>query len=119
MVLSSDFPVSAEAKRKYEINIHTISKDEETLRIPLKMRTDFSPKQKVPFLDLSKDYNQIFFSYREDFIIGDMSNEYLLQNFYYLFYFFDSRNRIVAVSHEHDLRPFEYICQIPQKKHYP
>lgn len=123
MVLSSDFPVSAEvkaeAKRKYEINIHTISKDEETLRIPLKMRTDFSPKQKVPFLDLSKDYNQIFFFYREDFIIGDMSNEYLLQNFYYPFYFFDSRNRIVAVSHEHDLRPFEYICQIPRKKHYP
>lgn len=123
MVLSSDFPVSAEvkakAKRKYEDIIRTISKDEETLRIPLKMRIAFSPKQKVPFLDLSKDYNQIFFSYSEDFIIGDMSNEHLLQNFYYPFYFFDSRNRIVAVSHEHDLRPFEYICQIPQKKHYP
>lgn len=122
MVLSSDFPVSAEvkaeAKRKYEIIIHTISKDEETLRIPLKMRTDFSPKQKVPFLDLSKDYNQIFFSYSEDFVIGDMSNEHLLQNFYYPFYFCDSRNRIVAISHENDLRPFEYICQIPQKKHY-
>ena len=123
MVLSSDFPVSAEVKaeaqRKYEIIIHTISKDEETLRIPLKMRTDFSPKQRAPFLDLSKDYNRIFFSYSEDFVIGDMSNEHLLQNFYYPFYFFDSRNRIVAVSHEHDLRPFEYICQIPQKKHYP
>lgn len=123
MVLSSDFPVSAEvkaeAKRKYEDIIRTISKDEETLRIPLKMRIAFSPKQKVPFLDLSKDYNQIFFSYSEDFIIGDMSNEHLLQNFYYPFYFFDSRNRIVAVSHEHDLRTFEYICQIPQKKHYP
>ena len=123
MVLSSDFPVNAEvkakAKRKYEDIIRTISKDEETLRIPLKMRIAFSPKQKVPFLDLSKDYNQIFFSYSEDFIIGDMSNEHLLQNFYYPFYFFDSRNRIVAVSHEHDLRPFEYICQIPQKKHYP
>lgn len=123
MVLSSDFPVSAEvkaeAKRKYEDIIRTISKDEETLRIPLKMRIAFSPKQKVPFLDLSKDYNRIFFSYSEDFIIGDMSNEHLLQNFYYPFYFFDSRNRIVAVSHEHDLRTFEYICQIPQKKHYP
>lgn len=123
MVLSSDFPVSAEvkveAKRKYEIIIHTISKDEETLRIPLKMRTDFSPKQRAPFLDLSKDYNRIFFSYSEDFAIGDMSNEHLLQNFYYPFYFFDSQNRIVAISHEHDLRPFEYICQIPQKKHYP
>lgn len=123
MVLSSDFPVNAEvkakAKRKYEDIIRTISKDEEILRIPLKMRIAFSPKQKVPFLDLSKDYNQIFFSYSEDFIIGDMSNEHLLQNFYYPFYFFDSRNRIVAVSHEHDLRPFEYICQIPQKKHYP
>lgn len=47
-----------------------------------------------------------------------MSNEHLLQNFYYPFYFCDSRNRIVAISHEHDLRPFEYICQIPQKKHY-
>lgn len=123
MVLSSDFPVSAEvkaeAKRKYEIIIHTISKDEETLRIPLKMRTDFSPKQRTPFLDLSKDYNRIFFSYSEDFVIGDMSNEHLLQNFYYPFYFCDPWNRIVAVSHEHDLRPFEYICQIPQKKHYP
>lgn len=122
MVLSSDFPVSAEvkaeAKRKYEIIIHTISKDEETLRIPLKMRTDFSPKQRAPFLDLSKDYNRIFFSYSEDFVIGDMSNEHLLQNFYYPFYFCDSQNRIVAISHEHDLRPFEYICQIPQKKHY-
>ena len=122
MVLSSDFPVSAEvkaeAKRKYEIIIHTISKDEETLCIPLKMRTDFSPKQRTPFLDLSKDYNRIFFSYSEDFVIGDMSNEHLLQNFYYPFYFCDPWNRIVAVSHEHDLRPFEYICQIPQKKHY-
>lgn len=123
MVLSSDFPVSAEvkaeAKRKYEIIIHTISKDEETLRIPLKMRTDFSPKQRTPFLDLSKDYNRIFFSYSEDFVIGDMSNEHLLQNFYYPFYFCDPWNRIVAVSHEHDLRSFAYICQIPQKKHYP
>lgn len=123
MVLSSDFPVSAEvkaeAKRKYEIIIHTISKDEETLRIPLKMRTDFSPKQRTPFLDLSKDYNRIFFSYSEDFVIGDMSNEHLLQNFYYPFYFCDPWNRIVAVSLEHDLRSFAYICQIPQKKHYP
>lgn len=123
MVLSSDFPVSAgvkaEAKRKYEIIIHTISKDEETLRIPLKMRTDFSPKQRTPFLDLSKDYNRIFFSYSEDFVIGDMTNEHLLQNFYYPFYFCDPWNRIVAVSHEHDLRSFAYICQIPQKKHYP
>lgn len=64
MVLSFDFPVSpevkAEANRKYENIIRTISKDEETLRIPLKMRIDFSPKQREPFLNLSKDYNQIF-----------------------------------------------------------
>lgn len=122
MVLSSDFPVSAEvkaeAKRKYEIIIHTISKDEGTLHIPLKIRIDFSPKQRAPFLNLAKDYNRNFFSYSEDFVIGNMSNEHLLQNFYYPFYFCDSRNRIVAISHEHDLRPFEYICQIPQKKHY-
>lgn len=122
MVLSSDFPVSAEvkaeAKRKYEIIIHTISKDEGTLHIPLKICIDFSPKQRAPFLNLAKDYNRNFFSYSEDFVIGNMSNEHLLQNFYYPFYFCDSRNRIVAISHEHDLRPFEYICQIPQKKHY-
>lgn len=122
MVLSSDFPVSAEvkaeAKRKYEIIIHTISKDEGTLHIPLKIRIDFSPNQRAPFLNLAKDYNRNFFSYSEDFVIGNMSNEHLLQNFYYPFYFCDSRNRIVAISHEHDLRPFEYICQIPQKKHY-
>lgn len=122
MVLSSDFPVSAEikaeAKRKYEIIIHTISKDEGTLHIPLKIGIDFSPKQRAPFLNLAKDYNRNFFSYSEDFVIGNMSNEHLLQNFYYPFYFCDSRNRIVAISHEHDLGPFEYICQIPQKKHY-
>ena len=123
MVLSSDFPVNAEvkakAKRKYEDIIRTISKDEETLRIPLKMRIAFSPKQKVPFLDLSKDYNQIFFSYSEDFIIGDMSNEHLLQNFYYPFYFCDPWNRIVAVSHEHDLRPFEYILEWFYNRYLP
>lgn len=64
MVLSSDFPVSAEvkaeAKRKYEIIIHTISKDEGTLHIPLKIRIDFSPKQRAPFLNLAKDYNRNF-----------------------------------------------------------